>query len=624
MIKLAKTRNIYKIKKVLSMILVFSFIFIGLYPVLQEEMQKAEKIRENLLILPLTAEVHSKILIDGDAELAAFCAGNGTDGSSWDAAHVIKDYEIDAEASSNGIEIRDTTLFVIIQNCIVTNAGVGGGAGIYLTNCTNVKITECNSSFNSLYGFSLSESHDCIITGNNASNNEYGILFSDCYNNIISGNNVSYNPNIGILLDTNCDNNTISGNNVSDSNFGLYLYESSNNKLSGNNASFNDYGIVLDTNCDNNTISRNNASYNINQGIYIDQDSNNNTISGNNAWNNTDSGFLIKGSNKNTLSGNNAWNNTRYGFIFDGSENNTLSGNNISYNKYGIYIMESYYNNSIWMNYISNNSISQGWSDSPSNWDNGTLGNYWGDFVERYPDATSSNGIWWDWEYQVDATIYNDTKPLVHLGFPEIDSSLNVDYMIGDEGNEISWTISDSTILDPTYWIYLDGVEIQTDSWGSESIISFDVDGLSVGTYNYKLICNDGTAWGWSESQIAVNVAEVPKPVITTTSQTINTKNITVEWSEVVGVDSYNVYINGTLTYSTDNLTQNIWLNETGTYLITVTAINGAEESEHSNAVVIIVDIKSNVGIIIGSIGGSLVVVGVGAFLFIKKRRTPT
>jgi len=196
--------------------------------------------------------------------------------------------------------------------------------------------------------------------------------------------------------------------------------------------------------------------------------------------------------------------------------------------------------------------------------------------------------------------------------------------MIGDEGNEISWTISDSTILDPQYWIYLDGVENQTGSWSSGGINSIDVDGLSVGTYNYVLKCNDGTAWGWSESQIVVTVAEIPKPVIITTSQTISTENITVEWSEVIGIDSYNVYINGTLTYSTNTLTQNIWLNESGTYSITVTALNGAEESEHSDVIVIIVDIKSNIGIIIGSIGGSVVLAGVGAFLFIKKRKTPT
>ncbi|MHA1511839.1 MAG: hypothetical protein ACTSRX_08985, partial [Promethearchaeota archaeon] len=262
----------------------------------------------------------------------------------------------------------------------------------------------------------------------------------------------------------------------------------------------------------------------------------------------------------------------------------------------------------------------QGLVDNPNNWDNGVLGNYWGDFVERYPDATSSNGIWWDSEYGVNATTYNDTRPLVHPGFPEIHSSGNVDYLIDDERNEISWTINDSTILDPTYWLYLDGVEIQNGSWSSGGIISIDVDDLTVGTYNYLLKCNDGTARGWSASQIIVSVAEIPKPVIITTSQTISTKNITVEWSEVVDVDSYNVYINGTLTYTTDNLTQNIWLNETGSYSISVTAVNGEEESEHSDAITIIVLIDDSNNNLFWYLfgGGWLLVAGFIGIAFVK------
>lgn len=597
MIKLTKNRNIGRKKKVLILIFLFSLIFMGINPVSPGNIQKTEKIGENLLISPLTAEVHSEISIIGDTALDDFCDGNGTDGSSWANAHVIKDYVIDAGASGSAIEISDVTLYLIIQNCTVTNSGSGGiDAGIKLQNCMNVRITGCNSSNNNL-GFYLYESSNNSLLGNNVSNNDYGIRLSVCSNNFISGNNVSYNSwsgiyleqssnntlsgnnvskitNFGIILNTNCDNNTIWGNNASYNVYGIYIEESDNNFISENYASYNDYGIYLYYNCDNNTLSGNDASYNELNGIWLETD----------------------------------------------CYYNTISGNNVSYNHRGLYFEENIEDNTIWMNYISNNSHYQVEADiSLNSWDNGTLGNYWGDFLERYPDATSSNGIWWDWEYEVNPG-YNDTRPLVHPGFPEISSSANVDYMIGDEGNEISWTISDSTILDPTYWIYLDDVEIQTDSWGSGSIISHDVDGLSSGTYNYKLICNDGTAWGWNESQIVVNVAAIPKPVIITTSQTISTENITVEWSEVVGVDSYNVYVNGTLTNSTGTLEQNIWLNETGTYSITVTAINGAEESEHSDAITIIVlldDSNSSVFWYLFT-GGWLLVAGFIGIAFVK------
>jgi parallel beta-helix repeat protein len=659
MIKLAKIKNNRNIKKVFNMIFLFSFIFIGLNPVSPGNMQQTENVGENLLISPLGAEVHSTILIVGNAELAAFCAGNGTDGSSWAAAHVIKDYEIDAEASGCAIEIRDTTLFVIIQNCTVTNSEDDNDAGIFLDNCTNVKITGCNSSFNPVYGIHLYDSHDCIISENNVSDNVFGIYLFESSNNTISGNNASHHTEDGIYLNNNCDNNTISENNATDNGIGIHLGTTSrNNTISGNNASYNTYcgisfydfsdsntisgntacnntvyGIYL-TECDNNTISRNVVNGNEFVGIHLNHQCTNNTMLGNTLNENDDSGIFLEGDNdNNTILGNTLNDNGHSGIYLEAdNDNNTILGNLASFNEYGIYLLGSNNeDNTIWMNYFGDNSISQGWSDSTSNsnWDNGQLGNYWGDFGERYPDATSSNGIWWDSEYQVNTSSYNDTRPLVDPGLPEISSSGNVDYLISDEGNEISWTISDLTILDPTYWIYLEGDEIQTGSWSSGSSIPINVDGFSIGTYNYVLKCNDGTPWGLSESQIVVSVAEIPKPVIITASQTITTKNITVEWSEVVGVDSYNVYVNGTLTNNTDTLEQNIWLNESGTYLITVTAINGAEESEHSEAIVIVVDIpassggNNNAGIIIGSIGGSVAVVGVIAVLFIKKRRTP-
>lgn len=200
---------------------------------------------------------------------------------------------------------------------------------------------------------------------------------------------------------------------------------------------------------------------------------------------------------------------------------------------------------------------------------------------------TSNNGIWWNWEYKLNSTSgHNDTYPLVYPGIPEINSSGNLGYMVGDSGYEVAWIILDSTILEPSYWLYLDGVEIQTASWTSLEYITFDVGGHSPGTYTYLLTVNDGTAWGWNESQIVLNVAEVPIPDITTSSQTIFTPSISVGWSDVE-VDSYNVYVNGTLANSTDTLGQIIWLNETGYYSITVTSIYGAEESEHSDPIVI-------------------------------------
>ena len=67
-------------------------------------------------------------------------------------------------------------------------------------------------------------------------------------------------------------------------------------------------------------------------------------------------------------------------------------------------------------------------------------------------------------------------------------------------------------------------------------------------------------------------------------------------------------------------MTQNSWLNESGTYLITVTAINGAEESVHSDAITIIVLIDdSNNNLFWYFFGGGwLLVAGFIGIAFVK------
>ncbi|TES94484.1 MAG: hypothetical protein E3J90_12360 [Promethearchaeota archaeon] len=54
------------------------------------------------------------------------------------------------------------------------------------------------------------------------------------------------------------------------------------------------------------------------------------------------------------------------------------------------------YNNSISGN-IQNNAIDDG---SNNNWDNGTIGNYWGDYESNYPNALN-DGFFWDTPYTI-------------------------------------------------------------------------------------------------------------------------------------------------------------------------------------------------------------------------------
>ena len=99
---------------------------------------------KEIINLPKSAEPHGPIMIDGNAELDAFCAGNGTLGTSWATAHVIKDYDIDAGEIGGAIVLRNIDRYLVIQNCTAVNSGTlvwDLDAGIELDNCANVNIT---------------------------------------------------------------------------------------------------------------------------------------------------------------------------------------------------------------------------------------------------------------------------------------------------------------------------------------------------------------------------------------------------------------------------------------------------------------------------------------------------
>ncbi|MFX0103567.1 MAG: right-handed parallel beta-helix repeat-containing protein, partial [Candidatus Hodarchaeota archaeon] len=135
-----------------------------------------------------TSANHPKISITGDSALLAFPNKTGGGGSSWADAIIIEDLVIDANNSGSCIYLKDTTYYVVIQNCTVINSG-SGAAGIYLYNAINVNITG-NHVENNYYGIYLRSYSDTnFVLGNNVTNCRYGIdLFLDSDSNYISGN----------------------------------------------------------------------------------------------------------------------------------------------------------------------------------------------------------------------------------------------------------------------------------------------------------------------------------------------------------------------------------------------------------------------------------------------------
>ena len=351
-------------------------------------------INDNLIIIdkPLVAGDHDPILINGNAELASFIANEGLSGAGTKGSpYIIEDFTINA-STAHGIDIRNTDAYLIIQNCTVENGNSSGYYGIKLNNIMNL-ISSNNSIIDNVYGIELRSSSNITFSENKVFNNNVGIVLVISNNNTLSRNNV-FNNNMGIHL-VDSSNNTLSGNNANNNEFqGIEIAESNLNILSGNNANNNKNGIkLLETS--NNTLSGNNVSYNEDSGICLNYDSNNNILCQNIVCYNNEHGITLDDCIKNTVFGNNVSYNDDYGICLDHSSNNTIYFNDIYNNQNGQAIEDE---------------------DSTNNqWDNGTIGNYWGsDYWIKYPDV-KNDGTYWDIPYEINGDGSGiDNFPLVN------------------------------------------------------------------------------------------------------------------------------------------------------------------------------------------------------------------
>ena len=187
-------------------------------------------------------------------------------------------------------------------------------------------------------------------------------------------------------------NTTIRNADIKGFEVGVYIGSASKNIISQNNITENYYGMTL-WSALNNSIVGNNISWNDYIGINVYGDSNHNTISGNNLTDNVYIAISFLRSSNNDIIGNNIMNST-YGFYYSSSNDNTIIGNNITENSYGIELYNSTHN-SIHHNRFVNNTVQGASRENSTNfWDNGSEGNYWSDYEEKYPNATEIDGIW--------------------------------------------------------------------------------------------------------------------------------------------------------------------------------------------------------------------------------------
>ena len=97
---------------------------------------------------PHPGENHSPIYIDGNASLATFIGDEGLSGDgTYESPYIIENFTIDA-STANGIAIFNTKAYLIIRNCTVSNGSIPGTYGMYLSNVTNVNITDNELNWN--------------------------------------------------------------------------------------------------------------------------------------------------------------------------------------------------------------------------------------------------------------------------------------------------------------------------------------------------------------------------------------------------------------------------------------------------------------------------------------------
>lgn len=216
------------------------------------------------------------------------------------------------------------------------------------------------------------------------------IIFINADNCTIEGLTIIGNSSSEVIgISVNSSNNIITNIMVSNTAKGINLRgKTKNNNITQNTIFNNKYGIYSSFVSENN-ISANDIS-NSEYGIYISLDSNNNLISGNNIYDN-DVGFRLKGSKFNNVFNNEFNNNSNRGlYICCGAKDNIIYYNSFIKNLEHVDYAVSY------ENYFYKDGF----------------GNYWDDYLERYPNATQLNGVW-DTSYQIPDSSFEDKYPLI-------------------------------------------------------------------------------------------------------------------------------------------------------------------------------------------------------------------
>ncbi|MHA1522026.1 MAG: right-handed parallel beta-helix repeat-containing protein [Promethearchaeota archaeon] len=534
--------------------------------------------------------------------------------------------------NSQNNSILENTIFENIRDGVIVNNSLNvilSGNEIYDV-CKGIVIIESDYSLiieNKVYdnkenGILFDDSHFGNVLGNRAYDNYGSGIFLDLSHNItLSDNKLYKNSKEGIFLNAS-HNSTILSNFIYDNGNGFSLLNSENSTILINSVYENNENGVLLNNSHINTFSGNEIHDNYLDGINLFE-SHNNLFSGNKIYENYCNGISLEDSGYNSLTGNYINDNFKDGIFSDNSHNTSIFGCVILENDgFGVFLDATSNDTTIWANDIVNNTMDQAYTISSSNnWDNGTFGNFWGDYTSKYP-AALNDGLFWDTPYEIEEVSAVDNYPLLQPILPDSPILISTSFTNNETSTVIEWFLVNCA---ETYDIYVDGIVFATTS---ENSIELMLDLNDV--YEISVIAVNIFGESFSSSSITITIEIPPEIPVITTAKNINEftglillfqitksyENITIQWNELKNVDYFNIYIDGNFsTTTTSNNSVNLIMEVNGVYNITVTAINNVGESLPSKPIVIIVDITPVHGYIlsifgiIGLIGGIFVVI---------------
>ncbi len=379
----------------LSKFAVFGFLFVSyaIFPLfLTGTLQTVSPDEENSPVIMegvRTSSPSGWLHIYQDNWSAGGFAGSGTP----EDPYVIENLEINGEDLNNGILVEFSNAYFIIRNCTFSNIGAlnSGQAGIKLVNTTR-GIIQNNSfiaNFGGNYGIHLiNNSHFNNLEENIIQGFRIGILLqTNCTNNSINENSVKFNTFAGIYSnwtgtakynDANNFTNNVIQNNSGD---GIYLNRSqycvlTNNFICNNSGD----GITVRT-----------GGYNQYYYNYITNNSGYGLLMSGGSWtnvsfniirNNSYSGLDLSSIDFSWITNNTFDFNLGAGIITMSSDYNLITKNQMFNNSYGISLSLSY-NSKIHKNYFGGNNYENAFDSSAGGnlWNTSTAGNYWTNYT---------------------------------------------------------------------------------------------------------------------------------------------------------------------------------------------------------------------------------------------------